>query len=133
MWVSEDRLGGRGAELWRNHLEGVSQFWGYADSKNQLRDGVGAKGICQPLSGLRDQPSPKAFIPSTGEDQTLDEMLDLQVVRGREQLCLQCQLCNLAGLRRLVQECAIFLAHCRSVISTYLVPQRSFNQITPWE
>ena len=22
--------------VWRSHIEGVSEFWGYADSKNQL-------------------------------------------------------------------------------------------------
>lgn len=113
-------------------MEGVSQFWSYADSKNQLQDGVGAKEY-MPTPKWTQRSTQSQGIPSTGEDQTLDEMQALRVVRAREQPCLQCQLCNLAGLGRPVQECAIFLAHCRSVISTYLVPQRSFNQITPWE
>lgn len=50
----------------------------------------------------------------------LDEMQAVGAVRARAQPRLQCWLCNLPGLRRSVQECAICLARCPSVFSTYL-------------
>lgn len=78
----------------------------------------GCENIHQLLTGLR--PAQFQGIPSTGKDQMLHEMQALELFLPKHSRAAPVIAFKPGRLWRSVQECAICLAHCLSVFSTYL-------------